>query len=62
MTDLNIFILIPILAVVLLGLLLRSLQLKEEHTPMVWTVFAVYALFFIGLGLSDFFPILFPRP
>jgi len=48
-----IFILIPILAVVLLGLLLRSLQLKEENTPMVWTVL-LFMLSFIGLGLLIF--------
>ncbi len=48
-----IFVLIPGLGVALVGLLLRSLQRKEEVTPFVWTIL-IFLLTFIGLGLIVF--------
>ncbi len=44
---------IPVLGLVLIGLLLRSLQRREENTPLIWT-FLVFALSFIGLGFVIF--------
>ncbi len=52
------FALIPILAVLLLSLLLRSLARREENTPLLWTVL-LFSLSFIGLGLL-IFPYIIP--
>ncbi|MGA9381991.1 MAG: cytochrome d ubiquinol oxidase subunit II [Phormidium sp.] len=48
-----IFGLIPILGIVLIGLLLRSLKYREENTPLIWT-FLVFSVSFIGLGFVIF--------
>ncbi len=48
-----IFAAIPILGLILIGLLLRSLQRREENTPLIWT-FLIFALSFIGLGFIIF--------
>lgn len=48
-----IFGVIPILGLVLVGLLLRSLYRKEENTPIVLT-FLLFSLSFIGLGFIIF--------
>lgn len=48
-----IFALIPILGVLLVALLLRSLRRREENTPIIWT-FLIFALSFIGLGFVIF--------
>ncbi len=48
-----IFGLIPILALVLVGLLLRSLKRREENFPLIWT-FLLFAVSFIGLGFVIF--------
>jgi cytochrome d ubiquinol oxidase subunit II len=48
-----IFALIPILGLLLIGLLLRSLKQKEENTPLIWT-FLIFCLSFIGLGFVIF--------
>lgn len=48
-----IFSLIPLLGLVLVGLLLRSLKRREEVMPLVWT-FLVFSLSFIGLGFVIF--------
>lgn len=48
-----IFGLIPILGVLLIGLLLRSLKRREEATPLIYT-FLVFSLSFIGLGFVIF--------
>lgn len=48
-----IFSLIPLLGILLIGLLLRSLQRKEENTPILWT-FLIFCLSFIGLGFVIF--------
>jgi cytochrome d ubiquinol oxidase subunit II len=50
---LYIFGAIPILGLVLVGLLLRSLYRGEENTPIIWT-FMLFALSFIGLGFVIF--------
>jgi cytochrome d ubiquinol oxidase subunit II len=50
---LYIFGIIPVLGLVLVGLLLRSLNRKEESTPILWT-FMLFALSFIGLGFVIF--------
>ncbi len=52
------FALIPVLAVVLIGLLLRSLRQKKEVEPFVWTVL-LFVLSFVGLGLL-IFPYIIP--
>jgi cytochrome d ubiquinol oxidase subunit II len=44
---------IPLLGLLLVGLLLRSLSRHEETTPIVWT-FLLFALSFIGLGFVIF--------
>jgi cytochrome d ubiquinol oxidase subunit II len=48
-----IFALIPLLGLLLIGLLLRSLKKREENTPLIWT-FLIFCLSFIGLGLVIF--------
>ncbi|CAC5345061.1 cytochrome d ubiquinol oxidase subunit II [Planktothrix rubescens] len=48
-----IFGLIPILGILLIGLLLRSLKYREENAPLIWT-FLVFSLSFIGLGFVIF--------
>lgn len=48
-----IFAVIPVLGVVLIGLLLRSLRRREEAMPLVWTFF-LFSLSFIGLGFIIF--------
>ena len=50
---LYIFGIIPILGLGLVALLLRSLQRREENTPLIWT-FLLFALSFIGLGFVIF--------
>ncbi|MBF2074843.1 MAG: cytochrome d ubiquinol oxidase subunit II [Synechococcales cyanobacterium C42_A2020_086] len=51
--EVYIFALIPVLGVVLIGLLLRSLNQRAEVTPFVWTIL-LFLLTFIGLGLVVF--------
>lgn len=48
-----IFIAIPVLALVLVGLLWRSLDRHQERTPFVWTIL-LFFLSFLGLGLIIF--------
>lgn len=48
-----IFGLIPILGLLFVGLLLRSLKQREENSPLVYT-FLVFSLSFIGLGFVIF--------
>ncbi|MCS6814246.1 MAG: cytochrome d ubiquinol oxidase subunit II [Cyanobacteria bacterium] len=44
---------IPVLGVLLVFLLLRSLKRREENTPIIWT-FLLFSLSFIGLGFIIF--------
>lgn len=44
---------IPILGILLVVMLLRSLKRREENAPLVWT-FLIFALSFIGLGFVVF--------
>ncbi|MBE9100295.1 cytochrome d ubiquinol oxidase subunit II [Vacuolonema iberomarrocanum] len=53
-----IFALIPLLGVLLIYLLLRSLQKEEEVAPFVWTIL-LFLLTFIGLGMI-IFPYIIP--
>ncbi|NER84452.1 MAG: cytochrome oxidase, partial [Leptolyngbya sp. SIO1D8] len=48
-----IFGIIPVLGLLLVVLLLRSLRRQEENTPIIWT-FLLFALSFIGLGFVIF--------
>lgn len=48
-----IFGLIPLLGAVLVWLLLKSLNNREENTPLIWT-FLLFSLSFIGLGFIIF--------
>ena len=48
-----VFAAIPLLGVLLVGLLLKSLANKEERTPFIWTIL-IFLLSFIGLGLIVF--------
>jgi cytochrome d ubiquinol oxidase subunit II len=48
-----IFGVIPILALLFIGLLLRSLKRREENAPLVYT-FLIFSLSFIGLGFVVF--------
>ncbi len=48
-----IFAFIPVLGVLLIWLLLRSLNQEEERTPFIWTIL-IFLLTFIGLGLIVF--------
>jgi cytochrome bd ubiquinol oxidase subunit II len=50
---LYIFAAIPILGVLLVGLLWRSLDRQEERTPFIWTIL-IFLLTFLGLGLIVF--------
>lgn len=50
---LYVFGLIPLLGLLLVGLLLRSLWRREENTPIIWS-FLIFALSFIGLGFVIF--------
>ncbi|MBE9079478.1 cytochrome d ubiquinol oxidase subunit II [Romeria aff. gracilis LEGE 07310] len=50
---LYIFSLIPLLGVLLIGLLLRSLSREAENTPFIWTLL-LFLLSFVGLGLIVF--------
>ena len=52
------FTVIPILGVLLIGLLLRSLNLKEERMPFIWTIL-LFVLTFLGLA-SVVFPFIIP--
>ncbi|EDX83330.1 cytochrome d ubiquinol oxidase, subunit II [Synechococcus sp. PCC 7335] len=47
------FVAIPLLAVLLIGLLLRSLFAKAENTPFIWTLL-LFLLSFLGIGLIVF--------
>jgi cytochrome bd ubiquinol oxidase subunit II len=47
------FVMIPLLAVMLIGLLLRSLIAEKENTPFIWTLL-LFLLSFVGLGLIVF--------
>lgn len=49
----TLFAIIPLLAVLLISLLLRSLSKKSETTPFIWTLL-LFLLSFIGLGLIVF--------
>ncbi len=53
-----VFGLIPILGLLLIGLLLRSLSKEEEVTPFIWTVL-LFLVSFIGLGFL-IFPYIIP--
>lgn len=51
--QIYVFALIPVLGVLLISLLLRSLFRKQEAAPFVWTIL-LFLLSFIGLGLVIF--------
>lgn len=53
-----IFAAIPLLGILLIGLLLRSLNRKQEVAPLVWTIL-LFVLTFIGLA-SVVFPYIIP--
>ena len=55
---LYIFATIPVLGVVLVALLLRSLNQQQERAPFVWTLL-IFLLSFLGLGLI-IFPYIIP--
>jgi cytochrome bd ubiquinol oxidase subunit II len=48
-----IFAAIPILGILLIGLLLKSLADRQERAPLVWTIL-IFVLTFIGLGMIVF--------
>jgi cytochrome d ubiquinol oxidase subunit II len=48
-----VFAAIPLLGLLLVWLLLRSLNREEERTPFIWTIL-IFLLTFIGLGLIVF--------
>ncbi len=48
-----VFAAIPVLGVLLVWLLLRSINRQEERTPFVWTIL-IFLLSFLGLGLIIF--------
>ncbi len=56
---LYVFALIPILAMLLVWMLVRSLNRQEEATPLVWTIL-LFLLNFLGLGLI-IFPYIIPN-
>ncbi|NEP15541.1 MAG: cytochrome d ubiquinol oxidase subunit II, partial [Leptolyngbya sp. SIO4C1] len=56
--QLYLFILIPLLGVLLIGLLLRSLSRREDAMPFIWTVL-LFLLSFLGLGIL-IFPYIIP--
>ncbi len=49
---------IPLLGLLLIGLLLRSLRRREDTTPLIWT-FLIFVLSFVGLGFVVF-PLIIP--
>lgn len=51
--EIYIFALIPLLGLLLIGLLLRSLNRQQEVTPIIWTIL-LFLLTFVGLGLVVF--------
>lgn len=51
--EVYVFALIPILGVLLIWLLFKSLNRKEEQAPFVWTIL-IFLLTFSGLGLIVF--------
>ncbi|MEB3180652.1 MAG: cytochrome d ubiquinol oxidase subunit II [Nostocaceae cyanobacterium] len=51
--EVYIFALIPMLGVMLIWLLLKSLEKQEERAPFIWTIL-LFLLTFIGLGLIVF--------
>lgn len=51
--QIYIFALIPLLGVLLVALLLRSLNQQKERTPIIWTIL-IFLLTFIGLALVVF--------
>ncbi len=51
--EVYIFALIPLLGILLIGLLVRSLNRQQETTPLIWTML-LFLLTFIGLGLVVF--------
>lgn len=58
--EVYIFALIPVLGVLLIGLLLRSLNRQQEATPLIWTIL-LFLLTFVGLGLVVFPAIVPPK-
>ncbi len=48
-----VFGLVPVLGLLFIGLLLRSLQRREENAPLIYT-FLIFSLSFIGLGFMIF--------
>jgi cytochrome bd ubiquinol oxidase subunit II len=54
-----IFAAIPFLGVLLIGLLLQSLDSRQERTPILWTIL-IFMLTFLGLGLVVF-PYIIPN-
>ena len=48
-----IFALIPLLGILLIGLLVKSLDRRQERTPLIWTIL-LFLLTFIGLALVVF--------
>jgi cytochrome bd ubiquinol oxidase subunit II len=48
-----VFAAIPVLGVLLVYLLIRSIDLEEERTPFIWTIL-IFFLSFLGLGLIIF--------
>lgn len=53
-----VFVLIPLLGALLIYLLLRSLYLKQERRPFIWTLL-LFLVSFVGLGLV-IFPYIIP--
>lgn len=51
--EIYIFALIPLLGVLLIWQLFKSLQRQEERAPFIWTIL-IFLLSFIGLGLIVF--------
>jgi len=54
-----IFAVIPVLGVLLIWALLRSLNREEENTPFIWTIL-IFLITFVGLGLIVF-PYIIPN-
>jgi cytochrome bd ubiquinol oxidase subunit II len=48
-----VFAAIPLLGVLLVWLLIKSIDKQEERTPFVWTIL-IFLLSFLGLGLIVF--------
>ena len=48
-----IFALIPLLGILLIGLLVKSLDRRQERTPLIWTIL-LFVLTFLGLALVVF--------